>query len=313
MRFGVCVNPGVSVLLLRALADVGIAPALVLTRDPTREPPGRPWRQRARAAALSVARPALRTPAGDAVERVSNTWLFAERQGWPVHDDQVLRAPDIDAALRPLTGTPLDAWLVFGFRILPQAVLAWTRHGAIGFHPSLLPAHRGASPMYWTIRAGERETGYSIFALNADVDAGPTLVQGRVPLAEEDDASTALDHVCAIGARSFARLVLAWDQTGTLPPPLPRVTDAPAVEPRAARDPITVEAGLSLAELTRRVRAGRHLGGARFASSAARVVELVPLAGLAAGEQRALAGGRTLVGLSTVDAGVVGVVIRGDA
>lgn len=312
MRFGVCVNPGVSLLFLRALADVGIAPALVLTRDPTREPAERPWRQRTRARALAMARPALRTPLGDAVERVSNTWLFAERQGWPVHDDALLRRDDLDAALLPLTETPLDAWLVFGFRILPPPVLAWTTHGALGFHPSLLPAHRGASPMYWTVRAGERASGYSIFALDAAVDAGPTLLRGQVPLAAEDDASTALDHVCALGARAFARLVLAWSQTGQLPEPLPSLGEAGAVEPRAARDPVRVVSGLPAEELRRRVRAGRHLGGAPFEAPALRVVEALSIAGLAEQERRPLAGGRTLVGIATSDEGVLGVVVRPD-
>ena len=76
VRFGVCVKPGVPVRFLHALADVGLAPTIVLTRDPTHEPPTAGLRQRARAAVLSVGAPLVRTPLGDAVDRVSNTWAF---------------------------------------------------------------------------------------------------------------------------------------------------------------------------------------------------------------------------------------------
>lgn len=45
-------------------------------------------------------------------------------------------------------------------------------HGWIGFHPSLLPRHRGRSAIEWAIRMRDFITGGSIYWLNAGIDRG---------------------------------------------------------------------------------------------------------------------------------------------
>lgn len=45
--------------------------------------------------------------------------------------------------------------------------------GAIGYHPSLLPRHRGRSSIEWAIKMGEPVTGGTVFWLNDTVDGGP--------------------------------------------------------------------------------------------------------------------------------------------
>ena len=47
-----------------------------------------------------------------------------------------------------------------------------TRLGAIGYHPSLLPLHRGRDAVYWTIRDRDRIAGGSVYWLNETVDGG---------------------------------------------------------------------------------------------------------------------------------------------
>jgi methionyl-tRNA formyltransferase len=49
--------------------------------------------------------------------------------------------------------------------------------GALGFHPSLLPRHRGRSAIEWTLRFGEKTAGGSVFWLNETVDGGPVAAQ----------------------------------------------------------------------------------------------------------------------------------------
>ena len=51
------------------------------------------------------------------------------------------------------------------------------RLGAIGFHPSLLPRHRGRDAVRWTIACGDTVTGGSIYRLNNVVDGGPIILQ----------------------------------------------------------------------------------------------------------------------------------------
>ena len=50
-------------------------------------------------------------------------------------------------------------------------------HGAIGYHPSLLPRHRGRDAVRWTIKMGDPIAGGSVYQLTDNVDAGPTIRQ----------------------------------------------------------------------------------------------------------------------------------------
>lgn len=52
-----------------------------------------------------------------------------------------------------------------------------TRLGWIGFHPSLLPRHRGRSAIEWAIKMRDAVTGGTIFWLNSGIDRGDIAYQ----------------------------------------------------------------------------------------------------------------------------------------
>ena len=60
--------------------------------------------------------------------------------------------------------------------------------GAIGFHPSLLPLHRGRDAVRWAVKMGERITGGSVYWLTENVDAGPIAAQDWCFIHPDDDA-----------------------------------------------------------------------------------------------------------------------------
>lgn len=65
-----------------------------------------------------------------------------------------------------------------------------TRHrarlGVLGYHPSLLPRHRGRSAIEWAIRFREAITGGSVYWLNDTVDGGPIAAQRHVAIRPDD-------------------------------------------------------------------------------------------------------------------------------
>lgn len=52
-----------------------------------------------------------------------------------------------------------------------------TKFGAIGYHPSLLPRHRGRDAVRWAIRMNDPVTGGTVFWLDNNVDTGPIAAQ----------------------------------------------------------------------------------------------------------------------------------------
>jgi methionyl-tRNA formyltransferase len=52
--------------------------------------------------------------------------------------------------------------------------------GAIGYHPSLLPLHRGRDAVRWAIHGGDRVTGGSVYWLSDGIDCGAVAAQQHV-------------------------------------------------------------------------------------------------------------------------------------
>ena len=67
---------------------------------------------------------------------------------------------------------------------------AKTALGAIGYHPSLLPLHRGRDAVRWTIKNRDRVTGGTTFWLNDQVDAGDICLQEHIFVRPTDTAET---------------------------------------------------------------------------------------------------------------------------
>lgn len=64
-----------------------------------------------------------------------------------------------------------------------------TRLGAIGYHPSLLPLHRGRDAVRWAIHMGDRVTGGSVYWLTDTMDGGPIAAQQHVFIPRDCNAS----------------------------------------------------------------------------------------------------------------------------
>jgi methionyl-tRNA formyltransferase len=72
---------------------------------------------------------------------------------------------------------------------------------AINLHPSLLPKHRGSSPIRAALLAGESLTGNSIFRLAAKMDAGDILMQEKLEILPNENHSDLHDRLADLAAR----------------------------------------------------------------------------------------------------------------
>jgi methionyl-tRNA formyltransferase len=110
--------------------------------------------------------------------------LAAQEKGVTVHQLPKLTDP---AALDAMKEANVQVGVMaFVTQFVPQALCEIPKFGTIQFHPSLLPLHRGASSMGWSIILGRRETGFSIFRPTDGLDEGPVILTRSVPIEDED-------------------------------------------------------------------------------------------------------------------------------
>jgi len=80
--------------------------------------------------------------------------------------------------------------LAFVTQFIPMEVIDTPKHGSIVYHPSLLPRHRGASAINWTLMEGDVKGGFSIFFADDGLDTGPLLLTREVAVDPNDTVST---------------------------------------------------------------------------------------------------------------------------
>ena len=80
-----------------------------------------------------------------------------------------------------------DLALVMAYgHILKKGLLNAPPLGCWNFHASILPKHRGASPVESAILAGDTETGVSLMKIIPRMDAGPVLDVEKAPISDQD-------------------------------------------------------------------------------------------------------------------------------
>ena len=118
------------------------------------------------------------------------------------------------AALAP------EAMVVAAYgRILPPALLRVPPLGALNIHPSLLPRHRGPSPVAAAVLAGEQTTGVTVMLIDEGMDTGPVLAQVEEAIRPEDTADTLTARLFRRGASLLAATLEPWARGEALPQP----------------------------------------------------------------------------------------------
>lgn len=75
-------------------------------------------------------------------------------------------------------------------QFIPMEVINGAALGSICYHPSVLPRHRGASAISWTLIEGDENAGFTIFWADDGLDTGPILLQKQCPLRPIDTLDT---------------------------------------------------------------------------------------------------------------------------
>ena len=84
-----------------------------------------------------------------------------------------------------------DLLLTFAYgQIISEKVLSFSKYPPLNFHASLLPKYRGAAPIQYALKNGEKVTGISLMEMVKAMDAGRVFAKEEVEIAPRDNYSS---------------------------------------------------------------------------------------------------------------------------
>jgi methionyl-tRNA formyltransferase len=140
--------------------------------------------------------------------------IAATAAGLPLH---ILENPKIVPGGAIPDGTDLIVAAHTHARVSDEA-LARSRLGGIGYHPSLLPRHRGIAAVEWTILSADPIAGGSVYHLSQGWDAGAIAAQDWCFVVKGETARELWERALApMGLELLTRVVRYAAEHGTLP------------------------------------------------------------------------------------------------
>ena len=116
------------------------------------------------------------------------------------HNVPVVKSNHVNdaAVIEAIKAHDIDWLFIIGWsQIASKEVIQSAKIGAIGAHPTLLPAGRGRAAIPWAIIKGLDVTGVSFFKMDEGVDTGLILRQEEVPIQPTETALTLYNKVNA--------------------------------------------------------------------------------------------------------------------
>jgi methionyl-tRNA formyltransferase len=136
--------------------------------------------------------------------------------------------------------------------ILPPEVLSLPRFACLNVHPSLLPRHRGPSPVANTILCGDELTGVTIMLMDTGMDTGPILAQEKMLVSSMNTTGSLSSKLADVGAKLLLETLPKW-LGGELKPQAQDESQATYSKLITSKD-AEIDWHLSAVELWRRVR-----------------------------------------------------------
>jgi len=159
---------------------------------------------------------------------------FARERNLPLLQPEKLN----EETVRQIRSLQSDLIVVVGYgKILPNELLNIPLQKCVNVHFSLLPKYRGAAPVQWALINGETETGVTTLFMTDKLDAGPILLQKRLPIEPEDTVESLSRRLANAGADLLAETVdlLKRNELNSIPQNDREATTAPSLKKKDGR------------------------------------------------------------------------------
>lgn len=123
----------------------------------------------------------------------------------PVLEPDNVNHPNSIETLRSLAP---DLFVVCDFgQILSTELLNCASLGGVNLHGSLLPRHRGASPVQWALLKGDPITGISVIHMTPSLDAGAVITANATPIGHKETAVSLEQRLSLMGAEAVLEAI----------------------------------------------------------------------------------------------------------
>ena len=187
--------------------------------------------------------------------------LKALERGFPVYQPVTLKNEEARRLFESLAPELLVV-VAYG-KLLPAALLALPRYGAVNLHGSLLPRYRGAAPIQWAIANGDSETGVCTMRLDEGLDTGPVYACEKTPIDPEETVQQLSVRLAALGCGLMKRTIEGI-VSGTLQP-TPQDPALATLAPILNKEDGNIDWNLPALAIHNRIRAFNPWPGTRAA------------------------------------------------
>jgi len=126
---------------------------------------------------------------------------LAESVGVTVLQPIRVRRPE---ALNQIAEFTPDLIVVAAYgQILPRPVLEMPTVACLNLHASLLPRHRGAAPIQYSILAGDAASGITVMYVAEGLDSGDILLQKRLPIRHRETGGSLHDRLARLAPEAL--------------------------------------------------------------------------------------------------------------
>ena len=157
-------------------------------------------------------------------------------------------------------------------QIVPGEVLLLPRHGFLNVHPSLLPRHRGASPIQATIAGGDPQAGVTIMDMDEGLDTGPVVAKSAWATSGTETAPELEARAAKEGAALLTATLGDW-LAGSMPA-RPQPAEGSTLTRRLRKANALLDPARPALELERQVRAQLPWPGSAIETAAGRLTVL---------------------------------------
>ena len=220
---------------------------------------------------------------------------FAKQAGLAVVQPASLRS---EQAQHEFASLSPDVVVVAAYGLfLPAATLETPLLGCLNVHPSLLPRHRGASPVTSAILEGDAVSGVTIMKIDEGMDSGPILAFKETSIASAETTADLTTRLFEMGASLLVDVLPKWAK-GKISA-RPQDDTLATITKRLSKEDGGIDWRLDAATLARQVRAYQpwpssftRWGGRLLKVIKASALEESPPSGLPPGQVLLLQGGR---------------------